>query len=154
MRNFAVSAALLLSLSLPGFCAEELQTIIVRPGDTLWSIAKTYLKDPKKWNEILRYNRLPSSDPSIALPGTALKVPVKLVKEQYRAARLVSFINDVRFRKSGDADWNTVRKGLDLYKNDTLRTMVHSRADVRFYTGEILNLYPNSIAVLRPRFTR
>ncbi len=150
MRIIPAVAALALLFSVPAHGAEELQSIIVRPGDTLWSIANTYLKDPKKWNELLRYNRLPSSDPSITLPGMALKVPVSLVKEQYRAARLLSYVNDVRLRRRGGAKWQSVNKSIDLYKNDTLRTMVNARADVRFYTGEILNLYPNSIAVLRP----
>jgi hypothetical protein len=130
--------------------AEELQTVVVRPGDTLWSISNTYLKDPTKWNAILKYNKLPSSDPSIALPGMALKVPVNLLKEQYRAARLVSFIPDVMFRRTGSEDWNGVSANMDLFKNDTLRTKSDARADVRFYTGEILSLLANSIAVLRP----
>jgi hypothetical protein len=26
--------------------AEELQTVVVRPGDTLWGISNTYLKTP------------------------------------------------------------------------------------------------------------
>lgn len=129
---------------------EELQTIVVKPGDTLWSISNTYLKDPKRWNEILKYNRLPSADPSIALPGMPLKVPVSLIKEQYRAAKLVYFLNEVLFRSSGVSDWKGVSASMDLYKSDTLRTRADARADVRFYTGEMLNLYPNSIAVLRP----
>jgi len=130
--------------------AEELQTIVVKPGDTLWSISNTYLKDPKKWNEILKYNRLPSGDPSIALPGMPLRVPVMLLKEQYRAAKLVYFLNEVLFRRTGASDWKGVGASMDLFKNDTLRTRADARADVKFYTGEILNLYPNSIAVLRP----
>jgi hypothetical protein len=130
--------------------AEELQTMVVRPGDTLWSISNTYLKDPTRWNEILKYNRLPSSDPSIALPGMELKVPVRLIKEQYRAAKLVYSLNEVLFRRTGVSDWQNVALKMDLFKNDTLRTRTDARADVRFYTGEILNLYPNSIAVLRP----
>jgi len=129
---------------------EELQTIIVKPGDTLWSLSNTYLKDPKRWNEILKYNRLPSGDPSIALPGMPLKVPVSLIKEQYRAAKLVYFLNEVLFRRSGGSDWKGVSASMDLFKSDTLRTRADARADVKFYTGQILNLYPNSIAVLRP----
>jgi hypothetical protein len=142
----------LLLLLRPGSsqAAEELQTIVVKPGDTLWSISNTYLKDPKKWNVILKYNRLPSTDPSIALPGMPLKVPVTLLKEQYRAAKLVYFLNEVLFRSTGASEWKGVDKSMDLFKNDTLRTRVDARADVKFYTGEILNLYPNSIAVLRP----
>ncbi len=130
--------------------AEELQTVVVRPGDTLWSISNTYLKDPAKWNELLKYNKLPSSDPSIALPGMPLKVPVRLVKEQYRAAKLVYFLNEVLLRRPGTPDWAGVAMKMDLFKSDTLRTRTNARADVKFYSGEILNLYPNSIAVLRP----
>jgi hypothetical protein len=145
------AAALLALLLLPSAAsAEELQTVVVRPGDTLWSISNTYLKDPTKWNEILKYNKLPSSDPSIALPGMALKVPVRLIKEQYRAAKLVYFVNEVLFRRTGASDWAGVEMKMDLFKNDTLRTRVSARADVQFYGGQILNLYPNSIAVLRP----
>lgn len=144
------AAALGFLLAVPVYGAEDLQNIVVKPGDTLWSIASTYLKDPTKWNELLKYNRLPSSDPSIALPGMALRVPVNLIKEQYRAAKLVYFVNDVLLRKSGAADWRAAVMRMDLFKSDTLRTTVNARADVKFYTGEILNLYPNSIAVLRP----
>ncbi len=141
---------LLLLLKPVSAATEELRTIIVKPGDTLWSISNTYLKDPKKWNLLLKYNRLPAADPSIALPGMALKVPLKLLKEQYRAARLVYFLNEVLLRPSGVSDWKGVAMNMALYKNDTLRTRVDARADVKFHTGEVLNLYPNSIAVLRP----
>ena len=130
--------------------AEELQTVVVRPGDTLWSISNTYLKDPTKWNELLKYNRLPGSDPSIALPGMALKVPIRLIKEQYRAAKLIYYLNEVLFRRTGVTDWKGVAMKMDLFKSDTLRTRANARADVRFYPGEVLNLSPNPIAVLRP----
>ena len=148
--RFLALAALLLCFQARPAAAEELQTIVVRPGDTLWSISNTYLKDPTRWNELLKYNRLPSSDPSIALPGMPLKVPTRLIKEQYRAAKLVYYLNEVLFRRTGVSDWNGVAMKMDLFKNDTLRTRVNARADVKFYTGEVLNLYPNSIAVLRP----
>lgn len=141
---------LCLSLFAGRASAQELQNIVVRPGDTLWSLSQTYLKDPTRWNELLKYNKLPSSDPSIALPGMALRVPTVLIKEQYRAAKLINYINEVLLRPNGSADWKAVEAKMELFKNDTLRTTVNARADVRFYTGEILNLYPNSIAVLRP----
>jgi len=142
----------LLMLMRPGcaLAAEELQTVVVKPGDTLWSISNTYLKDPKKWNVILKYNKLPSSNPSIALPGMPLRIPVTLLKEEYRAARLVSFVNEVLFRRTGTSDWQGVDMKMDLFKSDTLRTREAARADVKFYTGQILNLYPNSIVILRP----
>lgn len=151
MRKLIIGGLLLAACVSSAPAAEQkLQTVIVKPGDTLWSISNTYLKDPKMWSQILKYNKLPSANPSIALPGMALKIPVHLIKEEYRAAQLVYFLNQVLFRRSGVSDWKDVSKSMDLYKHDTLRTRVDARADVKFYTGEILNLYPNSIAVLRP----
>jgi len=150
MKIPSIASLLGFFLAFSAHGAEDLQSVVVKPGDTLWSIASTYLKDPKKWNELLKYNRLPSSDPSIALPGMVIKVPVSLIKEQYRAAKLIYYVNSVLLRKSGAADWNKVATSMDLYKSDTLRTEADARADIKFYTGEILNLYPNSMAVLRP----
>ena len=132
------------------FASQELQNIVVRPGDTLWSISSKYLKDSTKWHELLKYNKLPASDPSLALPGMTLRVPTNLIKEQYRSATLVYYINEVLYRRSGSSDWRDVVDRMSLFKSDTLRTTVDARADVRFHTGEVLNLYPNSIAVLRP----
>ncbi|MCK5357703.1 MAG: LysM peptidoglycan-binding domain-containing protein, partial [Elusimicrobiales bacterium] len=128
----------------------EFQNVKVRAGDTLWSISKRYLKDPKKWPEILKHNKIPSSNPSIALPGMVLKVPINLLKEECRAAKLVSFVNNVLLRPRAKTNWKSVFKNMDLYTGDTLRTTVRAKADVKFYTGEVLNLYPNSIAILRP----
>ena len=55
------------------------QVLIVQPGDTLWAIANKYLKDPARWDEILKNNRLPTKDPTVALPGMTLRVPVRLI---------------------------------------------------------------------------
>ncbi len=146
----SIASLLSFFLAFSAHGAEDLQNVVVKPGDTLWSIASAYLKDPKRWNELLKYNRLPSYDPSIALPGMVLKVPVSLIKEQYRAAKLIYFVNKVLLRKGGGADWNKVAMSMELYRDDVLRTDTEARADVKFHTGEILNLYPNSMAVLRP----
>ncbi|OGS07885.1 MAG: hypothetical protein A2270_02415 [Elusimicrobia bacterium RIFOXYA12_FULL_51_18] len=154
MRIPSIASFLSFLLAFSAQGAEDFQNVVVKPGDTLWSIASVYLKDPKRWSELLKYNRLPSSDPSIALPGMVLKVPVVLIKEQYRAAKLIYYVNNVLLRKSGAADWKKVSMSMELYKSDTLRTDVDARADIKFHTGEILNLYPNSMAVLRPPDTK
>jgi len=89
-RHFAgMTGLLFLMLCLvPSIGAQEepLQEITVNPGDTMWSIANKYLKDPQKWPEIVKYNTLPTPDPTIALPGTKIKIPVLLIKEEYRDA--------------------------------------------------------------------
>lgn len=54
-------------------------TVVVKQGDTLWGIAKEYLKDPTKWPEILKYNNIP--DPNFIKPGMVLKIPRSLLKK-------------------------------------------------------------------------
>lgn len=134
--------------------AEELQKVVVKPGDTLWSIAEKYLNDPTKWNELLKYNQLPAGGFSIALPGTTLKVPVHLVKERYRAARLTALKNKVLFRKSGAVDWNPAAAKMELYKGDYLRTNADARAELRFIldktTEKTMTVYPKSMIVISP----
>ena len=142
-----VRTLLLLLLAAPartsGADAAEgaLQRVVVRPGDTLWAISHKYLKDPSHWDEILKHNRLPTADPTIALPGMTLRVPVKLIKSSLRAARLSYAVNRVFFRHKETAEWKD---------GDSLRTLEDSRARVRFMDKELLNLEPNSMAVIKP----
>lgn len=150
------AGVLLLSLfpPAPAGSAEALQEITVKEGDTLWSIAQHYLKDPNRWPEILKHNQLPLSDPTAALPGSKLKIPVQLIKESLRKADLVYILNEVLYRKRDKAIWNRAYSSLDLYNEDSLRTMEKAQANVRFYDGNLLKLDQNSLAVLRPELKR
>lgn len=66
-----------------------IQEIEVKEGQTLSFIANYYLKDPKRWPEFLKYNKLATSDIYAPLPGMKLKVPIILVKEKFRPAYLI-----------------------------------------------------------------
>lgn len=127
-----------------------MQNVIVKPGDTLWSIANKWLADPTKWDEILKHNRLASNDPTVALPGMTLRVPVKLIKVSLRAAHLTYFVNMVTRRAKDNAAWKNVNLGMELFRGDTLRTHEDSRARVMLLDKELLGLEPNSMAVIKP----
>ena len=148
-----LTAALFLSAP-PARAAPEdetaFQNVVVRPGDTLWGIAHRYLKDPARWDEIVKRNRLPTSDPTVALPGMTLRVPVKLIKNTLRAAHLVYEVNRVLSRRRETADWRESKTGLELFSGDSLRTLEDSRARVKFLNKELLSLDPNSMAVIKP----
>ncbi len=131
------------------FSQEEFQSIKVKPGQTLWEISQIYLKDPTKWDEIVKYNNLPK-DPYQLLTGKELKIPVKLIKEEYRAARFERIIGDVRVRSGESSVWRDAKSIKDVFKGDTVKTANDSYADVRFYTGQILNIFANSMVVVRP----
>lgn len=148
---FFLSRAVLLAAALSaGEVSIELQPVVVRPGDTLWAIAQKYLKDPRRWDEILKYNQLPSSDPAVALPGMTLKIPITLIKEELRSAHLVYKHNRVDFRRNETAEWKSASENMDLFRNDALRTMENSGARVRFQKTDLLELSANSMAVIKP----
>ncbi len=153
-RGPALLAALLFLSVPPARAAEKdeptLQIVVVHPGDTLWSIAHKYLKDPARWDEIVKRNRLPTSDPTVALPGMTLRVPVKLIKNGLRAAHLVYEVNRVLYRRRDTADWKSSKTGMELYQGDSLRTLEESRARVKFLNKELLSLEPDSMAVIKP----
>ncbi|MFA6004085.1 MAG: LysM peptidoglycan-binding domain-containing protein [Elusimicrobiota bacterium] len=125
------------------------QSVTVRPGDTLWSIAHTYLRDPGKWDQILKYNKLPN-DPTVALPGMVLRVPVSLIKEDMRAAALVYLANRVNYRRQDTAQWQAAVAEMQLYRGDSLRTFDSAKARVKFVNAQMLNLDPNSMVIIKP----
>ena len=145
-----LAAGLFLTFGARAFAGQAFQKVVVRPGDTLWGIARTYLKDPDKWNEILKYNTLPSQDPTVALPGMVLRVPVSLIKESLQAAYLVQKENTVYFRRRETADWKSAALHLDLYQGDSLRTLDNASARVKFLTGGLLAMNANSMAIIQP----
>lgn len=143
---------LLLLPALGLFAAEtDFTPITVRPGDTLWSISQKYLKDPKRWNEILKCNKLPTQDPTVALPGMELKVPTGLLKTEYQAATLEQVVRDVLARKKESAAWDPAKQGKLLYDGDGLRTLAKSWARVKFFGDPppVLSIDPDSMAILK-----
>ena len=137
----------------PGGIREEstsFQNVVVRPGDTLWGISHAYLKDPARWDEILKYNRLPTADPTVALPGLTLKVPIRLIKTTLRAAHVVYLVNKVLYRRTETAAWKGTKMAMEVFQGDFLRTLEESKARVMFLNKELLNLEQNSMAVIKP----
>ena len=126
------------------------QNVVVKRGDTLWGIASAYLKDPAKWDEILKYNKLPSSDPTVALPGMTLRVPVRLIREDLRAAHMIYKERRVDFRRKETADWKSASEGMELYKGDTVRTLEQAHARIKFLNADLLNVDPDSLVIIKP----
>lgn len=129
--------------------SEEIQVIKVKPGQTLWEISQIYLKDPTKWDQITKYNNLPN-DPYQIIVGRELKIPVSLIKEEFRAAKFEKIIGDVRVRSNNEIIWKAAKDTKEVFKGDTVKTSNDAYAEIRFYTGQLLNIFANSMVVVKP----
>ncbi len=148
MKTFFLVSLLAFSSFSETVSSVKFEKVVVKPGDTLWGIAQTYLKNPEDWNQILKYNHLPSDDPTVALPGMTLEVPKKIMKEIFQAGKIVSSVNQVLLRRQETAQWKKTRVGEILYSKDTLRTLDESKAKVLFIDSQMLDLEPDSMAVI------
>jgi hypothetical protein len=71
----AVAAGLLAAAPLAAQEPGEQRVHVVRPGETLWDIARTYLADPFLWPEIFRLNADVVRDPARIFPDDRLVIP-------------------------------------------------------------------------------
>lgn len=138
--------------SLHGKDAEH-TPITVRPGDTPWSMARRYLKDPMSWDAVIEQNAellWGSGNSEGLVPGTSLKFPTALLKPRYQAAKLLQVLRRVLTRRKDTTGWHRARTTQRVYPGDDLRTLEKSYARVRFHNGALLDMGPNSFATLKP----
>jgi hypothetical protein len=74
--SVVAAASLLAALPLAAQDSPQQERVhVVRPGETLWDIARTYLNDPFLWPEIFRLNADVVEDPARIYPAERLVLP-------------------------------------------------------------------------------
>ncbi len=85
-------AAVLLAVAAMLGASDPPETIehVVRPGETLWSIAAQaqVYGDPYLWPVIYKFNRDQIKDPARIYPNQRLQIPVRLNAEARSSARV------------------------------------------------------------------
>ena len=72
----------------------------VRPGDTLFQLARTYLAGDKAVRSVRRINRIPGN--SLILAGRPLRVPRSALRDEPTSARVDSFSGEVTIQPSAN----------------------------------------------------
>lgn len=116
-------------------------TYSVRPGDTLGSIAQTYLDSRRSWHQLLHYNRLQSG--SELQVGSVLRIPVDWLKQQPASAHVQQTQGTVRVRRARQSQFQPLKEGQTLEIGDEIQTGQGS-VSIRFADGSTLQLNENS----------
>src|SRR5690606_24350595 len=119
-------------------------TYSVRPGDTLGSIAQTYLDSRRSWHQLLHYNRLQSG--SELQVGSVLRIPVDWPKQQPASAHVQQTQGTVRVRRARLSQFQPLKEGQTLEIGDEIQTGQGS-VSIRFADGSTLQLNENSTLI-------
>ena len=106
-------------------------------GDTLIGLGRRYLVDPAAWPEIARASGL--KNPHRVPLGTALHIPLRLMRVERVPATLVAVSGEVR-SQGGQG----VRAGQQIDEGMALRTGADGGATVRLVDGTLLRLRASS----------
>ena len=126
MRRAALLTVAALAAAAP-LSAQQERVHVVRPGETLWDIARNYLSDPFLWPEIFRINTDVVEDPARIYPNERLVLPEGVAAPQGGAepGRTVFFRGDrdrgaadrLTILPAGAGNFPVVRQG-DFYRAD------------------------------------
>lgn len=114
-------------------------------GDTLIGLGRRFLSEPARWPDLARTNAL--RNPNQIAVGTALRIPLRLMRTEAVAASVLSVIGDARFGASGVS--GTLQAGQAVDEGGELNTGADGHVTVRLVDGTVLRLRPNSRLQLR-----
>ncbi|WP_055451337.1 FecR domain-containing protein [Thiomonas bhubaneswarensis] len=114
----------------------------VRPGDNLIGLGRKYLRDPAQWPLIQRDNGI-AHDRRIP-PGTVLRIPANLLRQQPSSARLAQVFGKVLWRAQAQGVWQVAEAGQMLAAGSQVQAPEGSNAVIELANGTRLTLQPGS----------
>lgn len=127
----------------------ETTPYVTRPGDSLYDIATRYLRNPADWKKLASLNHV--SAPRRLQPGTTLRVPVALLRQDGLNAKVIAANGPVEhaFR---DGPLLPLTVGSSLVEGDRVQTGHNGFATLELADGSHIALPPDTgldLATLR-----
>lgn len=110
----------------------------VQPGDTLIAL----LRDGADWQSVQRANNI--ADPKRLHPGSLIRIPAHLLREQPAVAEVVHAYGSVTVTRASTETTLPLASGDNLAAGDVVRTGAQSSATLRFVDGARVLLRPDS----------
>lgn len=136
----AITAIIFIALNPVASATETSIAYTVQPKDELIKMAAEFFRDPDDWKEVAVFNHL--ANPDAIHPGQIIHIPVRLVKLQSVAGKLVSVTGDVRLAGARVAVGAVVPEGARL------QTGPNSSAVLELADTSRVTLLPRTLAEL------
>jgi hypothetical protein len=119
---------------------------VVQPGDNLWFLSATLLKDVNHYNKLLQYNDI--TEPKPLQPGTELRVPLAWLKHEPAKVKVVHSRGHTEVFRHPKRQAKQLNKGDILGLGDRIRTALDSNVTLEFADGSTLVIQAQSEVVL------
>lgn len=149
-RNLIRLAALTAFMAMASSAATsaEVWRYRVHAGDTLWDLARKYIRNDIDPGRVQSYNRI--SDPFRLIPGSVIEFPVSWLRYQPQQAQIVAFSGNAQVSRSGDFnDAIPAQNGLQLAAGAAVRTALAASMMLEFGDGSRLQVLGDSELHLR-----
>jgi hypothetical protein len=110
----------------------------VQPGDTLIAL----LRDGADWQPVARANQI--ADPKRLQPGSLIRLPAHLLREQPAVAEVVHAYGSVTVTRASTENEIPLASGDNLAAGDVVRTGAQSSTTLRFVDGARVLVRPDS----------
>jgi hypothetical protein len=127
------------TLQAPGEAEASLE-FTVQKSEKLIRLSRDLLQKPSDWGEVARFNKM--KDPNLIFPGQKLRVPLRLLKREPAAARIVSAEGDVTL------GGQRAVAGVALAEGSRLATGANSSAVIELGDGSRVKFLPNTSAAV------
>jgi hypothetical protein len=119
---------------------------VVQPGDNVWFLSATLLKDVNHYQKLLQYNNI--TQPKPLQPGTQLRVPLAWLKQEPAKVKVVHSRGRTEVFRHSKRRAKSLRKGDVLGLGDRIHTGPDSNVTLKFADGSTLVIQEQSEVVL------